>query len=123
GGESSFGMEKLCPTRDWTPYLPVFESQSYKYFDPFDCVTRSATNCLEILWKRRYGDEVNFSDRFTAKMSGTTPIGNTFVNVGDSIRHDGLVPEVDYTAPFDLISRDEYYKAIDPKLIDEGKAS
>lgn len=121
GGQSPLGMEVLQADRDWTPFLPIFESQSYKYFDTFDCVTRSATNCLEILWKRRYGDEVNFSDRFTAKMSGTTGVGNTFFNVADSMRRDGLIPEKDWTAPFDMLSRDEYYTQPGPQLEIEGQ--
>lgn len=123
GGESPLGADKLCPDRDWTPYLPVFESQSYKYFDPFDCVTRSAQNCLEILWKRQHGEEINFSDRFTAKMSGTTPVGNTFTKVSDSIRNDGLVFETDYTASYEMLSRNEYYAPIAAGIVLKGKNS
>jgi hypothetical protein len=41
----------------------------------------------------------NCSDRFTAKMSGTTHMGNYLPSVGNSVRKDGLVPEKTWTYP------------------------
>jgi hypothetical protein len=48
----------------------------------------------------------NCSDRFTAIMSGTMPNGNYFQNVGDSVRRDGLLPEV--LLPFGGNNQAEY---------------
>ena len=96
---------------DWTPFLPEFEKQVGTYQDTWACVTFSALNCLEIIFKRRYNFEVNFSDRFTAKMSGTIPgKGNTLKRVADSIRNDGFLLEEDYY--WDRKSKEKYYQRI-----------
>lgn len=94
----------------WVSYLPKGESQNVKFvFDTLSCTTFSALNIIETLFKKMdippehklflerngyYKDgEVNFSDKFTAIVSGTTKQGNTFQNVGNSIRHNGLIPD------------------------------
>lgn len=102
----------------WTVFLPREERQGGVYFDSMACVTFSALNCLETqvralisyqlmpremikeLTNEGYFNEYlefNLSDRFTAKMSGTTKQGNYFVNVWDSIRNHGVIPEKDWT--------------------------
>ena len=98
---------------DWTNYLPQGEKQ-YKYatFDTFSCTSFSFLNAIETsinFFRDKlsiaqiqtlnelgfYADgKFNCSDRFTAIMSGTMPNGNYFQNVGDSVRRDGLLPEV-----------------------------
>ena len=91
GGETQVQGIELQPDGQWKDYLPVGEKQHSVYFDTMACVTFSALNALEILIKRQYGIDINFSDRFTAKMSGTTTNGNYLYKVGDSIRKDGFV--------------------------------
>lgn len=95
---------------DWNKYVPIGENQNVKFvFDTGSCATFSALNSLEtqlkltnlpdehklFLQKNGYykNGEINFSDKFTAIVSGTTKQGNTFQNVGNSIRHDGLLPD------------------------------
>lgn len=118
---------------DWTSYLPTGEKQ-YKYatFDTMSCATFSFLNAIEtsvnyfVATKKLTDDQItqlrllgfyadgkfNCSDRFTAIMSGTMPNGNYFQNVGDSIRRDGLLPEV--LLPFGGNSQAEY---LDKNLI------
>lgn len=80
---------------DWTKWLPKEEWQWFNNgLDTLACVTFSANNILETLYYFQTGQQKNFSDRFTAFMSGTTPNGNYLWKVGDSIRKDGLVDEV-----------------------------
>ena len=68
---------------------------------------------------------VNFSDRFIAKVSGTTRVGNYLVAVWDAIRKYGLIPESDWT--FNPAQRtpafdwDDYYAPIPQALLDKGK--
>lgn len=79
---------------DWRPYAPVHEKQK----DPLEtmaCVTFSFNNCLETQYKF-FGREINFSDRFLAKMSGTTQDGNYLDKVADTARKVGLVTEAQY---------------------------
>ncbi len=121
GGVSSVtDREVLVPDRNWEPYLPVFETQSFGWGDPMDCVIMSALNCLEIIGKRKFNFEENFSDRFTAKMSGTGKNGNSLFNVSKSIeKNDGLVRQSVY--PNTANSWDDFYRAVAAMIIAEGK--
>jgi hypothetical protein len=119
--------EVVC--EDWKPYLPNPERQKRANWDTMSCVTFSALNVLETqlnfmlatgqiekwaveqLIEMGYivDGQFNFSERFTAVMSGTTDMGNSLQNVWDSIRHDGLLPERDcpYT---DTMTKAQYFK-------------
>lgn len=135
--------EAVCD--DWTPYLPSDEKQIGLYFDTMACVTFSLTNVIETQLNRMIvqnimpdsafrflsdngyfqNGKLNFSDRFTAKMSGTTKSGNTLQAVLDSVRHHGLLPESDWsydreqrTPVFDW---DDYYSEIPQNLKDKAK--
>ena len=121
GGISSVTERKLLqPDRNWEPHLPVFEPQNYKFFDSMSCVTFSALNCLEILGKRKFNLIENFSDRFTAKMSGTTRVGNTFYNVSNSIKtRDGLLRQSEY--PNDVNDWEEFHKTVSEAMIAKAK--
>ena len=90
----SLPYEVRNPSGDWTPYLPPGEFQRNHVFDSMACVTFSALNSIEVQHKFLTETHRNFSDRFTAKMSGTTDQGNYLFKVADSIRKDGLVDEV-----------------------------
>ena len=110
----AISYEEVC--EDWTPFLPKGEKQHGLYFDTMACVTFSALNIIEIQLNfmvanslmseesvKFFSDEgyllngqFNFSDRFTAKMSGTTKDGNYLQKVWDSIRNHGLLSEKDW---------------------------
>jgi len=127
-GASPIPLQILQDNSDWENYLPTLELQRYtnpdgSNWDNMSCVTYSALNCIEILYKRKFGSEQNFSDRFISKMSGTTPNGNSFFKVADTIRHVGLVPEEDWddasiTPP---MTWDKYQAAIPKDVIAKGK--
>lgn len=116
----SVGEQVICPLGDWTPYLPVFEKQYNNYFDSMSCVTFSALNCLEILTKAKYGLDVNYSDRFIAKMSGTTEGGNYVATVADTIRKYGLVMESDYSFT-PTMGREEFFSEVPEVIVNKGK--
>ena len=97
---------------NWMDFEPDGERQNTAFkFDTMSCVTFSALNALEMQIKllikenklsrahldflKDYmiGGEVNFSDRYTAILSGTTKTGNTFQKVADSIRNLGAIPQ------------------------------
>jgi len=106
GGISAIEPVKLVE-KGWGDYLPVKEVQGNKYFDTMSCVTFSALNCLEILHKRLYEDEVNWSDRWTARKSGTNKDGNYLSTVADTILTKGLILE-DFWSFDDFKSWKEY---------------
>lgn len=111
------------PEGDWTSYLPTGEIQYNPKVDFKDCVSRSYTNCIEIQEKFLTGIENNYSDRFLAKRSETTPQGNYLYKVADFGRNEGLVKQENW--PDTDGDWDEQYK--DPsmetlaKLLEEGK--
>jgi len=108
----------INPSGNWKDCLPIKEYQN-RGLETVACVSFSALNCLEILHKRLYGVEMNWSDRFTAKMSNTTHRGNWLTTVADSIRHDGLILEKDY--PSIWTSWDNYYQEVPQELKNKGK--
>jgi len=144
GGASAIVPEIRLETGDWSPYLPKDEMQIGVYFDTMACVTFSALNSIETqlnymlamgqipatsVQKFRdlgvlVGNVFNFSDRFTAKMSGTTRQGNYLVNVWDSIRNHGLLAESDWAYPREqrqpVFDWDDYYKEIPQSLKDKA---
>lgn len=95
-------------------YLPSPERQSNRLFDSYSCVTFSFINSIEVTFKRLIelgritpdniqwledngyfiNNEVNFSDRFLAVLSGTTPqYGNSGAAVAQYARDLGLAPQ------------------------------
>lgn len=147
GSTSKIDYAVINPSAIWDPYLPDDEMQIGVYFDTMACVTFSAMNVLETLCNfyyktgifsaetialaKQYGyidpatDKFNFSDRFIAKLSGTTKSGNTMENVANAIYKYGLVPESKW--PYPRLQRtpvfdwDNYYSEISQDVIDFGK--
>lgn len=110
GGETQVGAQSvLAPDGQWKSFLPLEERQQKRYVETMGCVSFSALNALEMLIKAKYHLDDNRSDRFTAKMSGTTRSGNGFTKVGDSIRKDGTVKEEIYPFPEEIKTWEEFY--------------
>lgn len=127
----------------WTPYLGKYEPQSNTAFDSMGCVSFSNNNCTEMRINRMirenemdartfedlkavgYIDELdqfNASDRFTAKISGTTIRGNYMSSVANSVMDYGLLPES--LLPFDLESVktfEDFYATIPIELVAKAK--
>ena len=113
GAISGIVHEDRNTTGDWTSFLPTDESQRFKYFDDYGCVTHSGENSLEIqleflqkseLMRKEdyewlnyngYTDEngFNFDDRSIVVLSGTIPNQGNYVHkVWDAFRKIGLIP-------------------------------
>lgn len=111
----------LNPSGDWFSWNPKEEWQwILQKLDTMACVTFSALNVLETLYYFHTGTQKNFSDRFTAVMSGTTPQGNYLWKVADSIRKDGLVDETDYPPP-PILTWENYYTPPPIEVINKAK--
>lgn len=90
-----FGAPKAsaAPSKDWRPFYPKHEIQSYG-----DCVTFSYLNCVETQTKEKNlvddnGEELNLSDLDLAVGSGTSQNGNSLDNVAERARKTGVVLE------------------------------
>lgn len=156
GLESGAAVVENNQSADWRPYLPTGEwqtdifSQDGKNYnlDFLDCVSFSANQVLQtfgdlafknslwgaetMAWLAQNGyidsnGHLNFSDRFTAKLSNTTKNGNTLEAVWDSIRANGLVPESRWANPVAEVEANPgayweiYYKDVPTDVIALGK--
>jgi hypothetical protein len=111
---TSGDTEVKVPNGDWTPFLPSNEKQR-QGFESMCCTNFSSTTSVEILftwmlvnnkisagnlqWLKDKGyfdvnGKINFSDRFDAIISGTSPItGNSLKAPAEGKRKNGLIPE------------------------------
>lgn len=82
--------EDLQSKGDWRSFQPSNEYQRFAWGDTMACVTYSFFNCIETLLKRKYNEQWDFSDRYTAKVSGTTKKGNWMYKVFESFNKEWL---------------------------------
>lgn len=108
GGISGVTHEVLRPDGQWLLYLPDKEWQNQHGLETMACVSYAHNNVLETLFRQR-GIPTNFSDRFTAKVSGTTRSGNSLSAVAYNAAHLGMVSEVIWPWPADVTTWDGYY--------------
>lgn len=96
-----------------------------KKTETYNCTAAAITNQTETYLKKKFGIDVNYSERFVGIMAGTKPPGNDPNKVYDAIRKYGLIPE-DMLPSFsdDIQSIEDYYSfkgADKDKCIEEGK--
>ena len=84
------------------------------------CVSYSTVHVIESFIKQTLGLDIQFSERFLAKMSGTTLAGNTFENVFNTLRQYGLCLDTDWPEPTQF-TWEEYYAPIPPEVIAKGQ--
>ena len=115
GGFGGLPKEILCLDKDWTFWLPKKELQAEK-FETWMCVTFTILNCLEILIRKQYGIEENYSDRFLGIVSGTGEGGNSPHTVAEFLRKLGVPPENIYS--FNAATYEEFYQKIPQEIYD-----
>lgn len=139
GGESAISFAPRLASGNWRPFVSTHERQSTSKYDTMSCVTFSALNSVETQLNflkatgqipdatlracEVYGyfnpdGTFNFSDWFTAIMSGTTKAGNTLQAAWDSIRNHGLLPAGNGKFPEDF---DNIEGWLDPSSITSTK--
>lgn len=108
-GDGKTGSEVLQPTGQWDSFLPSDEYQSRPSLETYNCTSFGTTNLCEILLKRKYGVDINYSERFLGINAGTKPPGNSPDKVADAIREYGLLE--DFRLPFsdEVKTVEEYY--------------
>lgn len=110
------------PSGDWRPYVVRGEKQKYNVVDVMACVSFSANNSCEMQVKQQTGLEVNFSDRFLAKESGTLPSGNFLFKVGDVLQNEGCVAEEIWPVPPEPFIWENFYSAIPQSVRDQTQS-
>jgi len=76
---------------DWEPYLPKYEPQA-EHFETNGCTVWGTQNQIETFYKRLYGIEPNFSERFNYLLTPVNPDrGVDPQKVYECIRKHGLI--------------------------------
>lgn len=117
GAISSLPKEILCPERIWpTPKLEV----QNKLFDPFACTNFANCNVRESIHLKRYGEEIDDSDRYSAVISSTVPgQGNSHKNVAECTRKKWYVKEEEY--PFtNEMTQEEFFSQPPQELVNKA---
>lgn len=112
GGVSGSTATAVIPDgKDWLDFQRPEETQKNKNFDSFSCVTYASLKSLSYYMKVVHGLDMDFSERFTAVMSGTTPgKGNTVRAVLESIRLHGFVLESDYPSMTPEMTQSQWFQ-------------
>lgn len=123
GGQGAYNQDILVPNGQWIDYLVTKELQHNNRGDVWGCVSFSAMNCCEIIYKKRYSEEINFSDRKVVVGSGTDPKrGNSMNTVAEYIRTMWTVLESEY--PYSpTMTIEEYYQTIPQDIITKALQS
>lgn len=112
----------INPSGDWTAFMPTPERQSGRNLETMGCVSFSLLNCIEMMFKAKYGIDVNYSDRYLVKMSNTSPSGNSMSNVIDTARKiAGLVNQDLWPNNIENSDWKEFNKSIPREVIIEGQ--
>jgi len=90
-GDGNVPFLPYQPDGNWEPYLPKFEAQRDR-FETYCCTVFGTLNCIETLYKKLYGIEPNYSERFTVLLSGLTGEKGTDPQIPcQSVKNDGLI--------------------------------
>lgn len=122
--EQPVGAENTYTVRNesgnWPTPPAEIQYSTNRVTDSMGCVSYSATHCIESQEIALTGSTVGYSERFLAKMSGTTREGNYVQTVFDTIQKYGMVPDSLWPEPANF-TWDEYYSAIPQSVIDAGQ--
>jgi hypothetical protein len=78
---------------NWEPWLPKYEPQAERY-ETNACTVWGTQNALETIYKRIYGIEPNYSERFNAILIGLDGKTGTNPNLPcESVRNDGVIDQ------------------------------
>lgn len=107
-GAGNIPEEILQPDRQWTDFLPVDERQ-HKGVETYNCTSFHTNNPYEILIRRKFSREENFSDRCLGILAGTYPPGNDPNKVAQALRENGVCLETHLPFSDDIKNVDDYY--------------
>lgn len=96
---------------------PAYDPQSSPttFYDAYDCVAEGTTHAIEMA----IGNRQRFSPRALAKMSGTTPQGNSFEKVVDTINAQGMIP-YELWPDLDVFDETTYYAEITQSVLNQA---
>src|SRR3990167_384051 len=124
GGQASISKTLLQPDGDWRPFLVDGEHQLKNDVETNSCVSFASCNAIEILTKRIFKIEKNFSDRYLAIASDTGVNGNTPTKVLETLRKiSGCIDEQWLPFSDEIKTQEDYLRPnpLNKKFYDEGR--
>lgn len=121
GGQSKSPHIELARNGQWTDYLPSKERQ-LRNIETSSCVSFTVLNAIEVLNKRKFNLDVNYSDRYLAAASLTNQVGNTPNKVCETLRKfAGCIPEENHPFTDEIMTFEEYIKEPGRRHFAEGR--
>lgn len=90
GGLTKLPKTISQPNGNWTPYLPIYEPQAENY-ETWGCTVWGTQNAIEILFKKLFGTEPNYAERFNYIRVQIREPGTDPHKTCESVRKDGLI--------------------------------
>ena len=122
-----FGVQRIGDpiqhNGDWRQYLPTEERQARLFFDTFGCTIYNTVKPIQILERKLFGEQSDYSERFVYIGTETMPPGNNPHIIAEWIRKNGLIPEARLPFTDELQSLDQYAspKPLLSNHIEEGR--
>lgn len=105
----------------WLDIQRVEERQFNRFFDTYSCVTFAILKALSYYFKAVYNIDINISEMFTSRMSGTIPgRGNSVRTVLECVRLKGYLLEIEYPFTPDT-TEGQFFAPISIKLQSTAK--
>ena len=119
GGVTGISDEILQEDGQWDDFLPPPELQRNYHFETMACGSFAIANAIEIILKRKFDLDKDYSDRLLAKLSNTTRRGNYGSKIAETVRKKGLVLEKYWEFDRELIKTwDEFYRIVPNPVIE-----
>jgi len=117
---------KIVKNEEHPTWLPeakkmINEMQRSGRLETMNCTKFALNNVLELIHLGKWGEVVNYSDRFPGSFQGTTRTGNTLNRQLSNIRKYGCVPEKIFPWNKDKFSWNDYYSKPSQTVFERGK--
>lgn len=119
-GGSQVEREVLQANGQWFDFLPEYEPQSTDEFETDGCTIYGTENAIEMIMKRKFGINANYSERYIYNLIPIRPPGGSPQVVAEIIRKGGLIEQADLP----MVDTFEQYCTPEPmseKLIKSGQ--
>lgn len=100
----------LVEDGNWEMYLPPYELQNRNGLETSTCFIQAQQHTIATLLEEKYEEELdnNFSERFNLIYSDASPYGGDPLKAAESIRKQGLIPDILLPFSDDLKTWDEF---------------
>ena len=123
GATNEINWKVIKENGDWTGEAKnmIEEVQRGRYFDTMNCTRFGLNNVKEFIHLAKWGERVNYSDRFPGKLQGTTTRGNSMKRQLENDRKYGCVAESDFPFDKDKFKWNDYYSMPSSEILDKGQ--